>query len=214
MVEQAAILTGARRFGYPLAQAITRKLTESGTEAVMGTAAGFIEERLDDSVENEASEEETAEEPQKATFRYRSEGAWISKMIVTYLLNDKKIKQEVSGSGRIRQVKVRFQVRRPFWGDIMKYDRFKKKWCEPYEPHVFCYEKPPLERTFTISGNLWWEAVMRVSDEYHGETNEISLANVESSGKYFTFVSDLFFSVLCCRVHADYEKVTWMQFLG
>ena len=203
VVEQAAILTGARRFGYPVAQAITRKLTESGTEAVMGTAAGFIEERLDASVENEASEEGTAEEPQKATFRYRSEGAWFSKMIVTYLLNDRNIKEEVSGSGRIvkipsdaRQVKVRFQVRRPFWGDIMKYDRFKKKWCEPYEPHVFYYEKPPLERTFTISGNLWWEAVMRVSDEYHEETNEISLANVKSSGKYFTFVSDLFFFCL------------------
>ena len=53
VVEQAAILTGAKRFGYPLAQTIIRKLTESGTEAVMGTAAGFIEERLDDSVENQ-----------------------------------------------------------------------------------------------------------------------------------------------------------------
>ena len=53
VVEQAAILKGARRFGYPLAQSITRKLTESGTEAVMGTAAGFIEERLDDAVKNQ-----------------------------------------------------------------------------------------------------------------------------------------------------------------
>ena len=206
---QSAAL-GARRSGYPLAQSITRMSTESGTEAMMGTAAEFTEERLDDSVEDETSEfhetseEGTAEEPQKATFRYRSEGAWISKMIVTYLLNGEQIKEEVSGSGKIveipldaRQVKVRFQVRRPAWGDIMKYDRFKKQWCKSYEPHVFCYEKPPLERTFTISGNLGWEAVMRVSDEYHEETREIvgdiSLANVKSAGKYLTFMSDLFF---------------------
>ena len=127
-------------------------------------------------------------------------------MIVTYLLNGEQIEEEVSGNGRIvveipldaRQVKVRFQVRRPAWGDIMKYDRFKKMWCKPSEPHVFCYEKPPLARTFTISGNLWWEAVMRVSDEYHEETLEmvgdISLVNANSAGKYLTFMSDLFFN--------------------
>ena len=266
VVEQAAILTGARLFGYPLAQSITRKLTESGTEAVMGTAAGFIEERLDDSVENQhpmkhvkngaikvvanvgktmvsgavevaaasinhaknelairkrmrgktfetknekqkfrrtirhtasvknkehvinwqstkgsggyerlaethelceeipknddetsnvpdetersettvetnheiieddgsygTSEEELAEDPQDGTIMYKSEGYWFSKMVVTYSLNGKENKQEVSGNGRkikipsgARQIEVRFQVRRPFWGDIMKYVR-------------------------------------------------------------------------------------------
>ena len=83
-------------------------------------------------------------------------------MIVTYLLNGKQIEEEVSDSGGkveipldARQVKVKFQVRRPAWGDIVKYDRLKKTWCKPYEPHEFQYEKPPLERTFTISGNLW-----------------------------------------------------------
>ena len=120
------------------------------------------------------------EEPEETTFRYKSEGAWISKMVVTYLINGEEIKKEACGSGRIvripsdaKQVKVRFQVRRPFWGDIMKYDRSRKTWCKPYEPHVFCYKKPPIERTFTISGNLWWEAVMRVSNEYHEETGEM-----------------------------------------
>ena len=296
MVEQTAIMTGARRFGYPLAQSIARRLTESGTEAVMGTASDFIEERLDDSVENQhpmkhakngagkvgktiasgavqvataaivhgknelkikqkmkggafeakdkqtfrrtirhtesvenrehlinwqrakdsggyrpinetpelreeigqlesiyetnreinddnesygARDEETAEYPEEGTVRYKSEGTWISKMVVTYSLNGEQIEEETKGSGRIiriplnaKQVEVKFQVRRPLWGDIMKYDRFEKKWQEPYEPHVFQYEKPPLQRTFTISGKLWWEAVTRVSDEYHEETGE------------------------------------------
>lgn len=121
-----------------------------------------------------------AEKPQKGTFTYKSDGAWISKMIITYSFYGEEIKKEVIDSGTIvkipadaREIEVRFQVRRPCWGDIMKYDRFKKKWCEPYEPHVFRYETPPLRRTFTISGNLWWEAVMRVSDEYHEETGEM-----------------------------------------
>ena len=296
MVEQAAIMTGARRFGYPLAQSIARSLTESGTEALMGTASDFIEERLDDSVENQhpmkhakngagkvgktivsgavdvataaiihaknelkiqkkmkggafeakdeqtcrqsirhmesaenrehlinwkrakdsggyrpidetrelreetgkstriyetnreinsdnesygARDEETAEYPEEGTIRYKSEGAWISKMVVTYSLNGEQIEEETRGSGNViriplnaKHIEVKFQVRRPLWGDIMKYDRFEKKWQEPYEPHVFLYKKPPLQRTFTISGSLWWEAVMRVSDEYHEETGE------------------------------------------
>ena len=203
VVEQTAILTGAALFGHSLTQSTICDLTEPGTEAVIRTTAEFTKERFDDFMEDEtsefheATEEETAEEPPEAIFRYKSEGAWISKMIVTYLLNGKQIKEEVSGSGRIvkipsdaRQVKVRFQVRRPAWGDIMKYDRFKKKWCKPYKPHVFCYEKPPLERTFTISGNLWWGAVMRVSDEYHEETGEMGgytqQTNLKSAGKYLT----------------------------
>ena len=126
-----------------------------------------------------ARDEETAEYPEEGTIRYKSEGAWISKMVVTYSLNGEQIEEETSGSGRIiriplnaKHVEVKFQVRRPLWGDIMKYDRFEKKWYEPYEPHVFQYEKPPLQRTFTISGNLWWEAVTRVSNEYHEETGE------------------------------------------
>ena len=52
--EQIAILTGARRLTNVLTRNIPRALTESGTEAVMGTAAQFVEERLDDSVENQS----------------------------------------------------------------------------------------------------------------------------------------------------------------
>ena len=111
--------------------------------------------------------------------KYISEGAWMSKMIVSFFLNGKKTTQQVSGSGkfvtipsRARGIEVKFQVRRPFWGDVMKYNRFKKEWLRPYEPHVFRYDKP-ANRTFTISGNLWWEAVMGVTYEYHEETKEL-----------------------------------------
>ena len=53
-------------------------------------------------------------------------------MVVNYSLNGKPIEQEASGSGRIirvpltaSNVEVKFQVRRPSWGDVMKYDRFE-----------------------------------------------------------------------------------------
>ena len=119
-------------------------------------------------------------------------------MLVNYLLNGEPIEEEKSGSGRIikvpltaTDVEVKFQVSRPRWGYVMKYDRFEKMWCKPYEPHVFRYKEPPLERTFTISGNLWWEAVMRVSDEYHEETKEMD-DHIQSKCK--AFMSGLIFS--------------------
>ena len=111
--------------------------------------------------------------------KYISEGFWSSKMVVSYTLSGNEVTQEVQGSGKAinipaqaTSITVKFQVLRPGWWDISKYDRFQKRWCKPYEPHVFHYAKPPI-RTFTIYGNLWWEAVMRVSDEYHEETGEM-----------------------------------------
>ena len=52
--EQIVILTGVRQLTNVLTRNIPRALTESGTEAVMGTVAQFVEERLDDSVENQS----------------------------------------------------------------------------------------------------------------------------------------------------------------
>lgn len=124
-------------------------------------------------------EQEAGEQWPDGKVKYISEGDWISKMIVNFSHNGERVTEEVRGSGKsidipssARNVEVRFRVRRPLWGDIVKYDRFQKCWCKPYEPHVFRFDTPPV-RTFTISGNLWWEAVMRVSDEYHEETMEI-----------------------------------------
>ena len=121
------------------------------------------------------------EEEANGNVKYMSEGAWFSKMVVSYVLNkNEKIVKEVLGSGSsvdipsvARDIEVKFQVQRPFWGDICKYDRFGGFWCKPYQPHVFCYDSPPIHRTFTISGGLWYEAVMRVSNEYHEETKEM-----------------------------------------
>lgn len=118
--------------------------------------------------------------PEDCKVKYISEGYWASKMIASYFLKDKKITQEVRGSmksvtvpGNSTQLEVKFQVRRPFWGDIKKYDRFKRCWSKPDQPHVFKYDIPPPYLTFTISGGLWYEAVMRVSNEYHDETKEM-----------------------------------------
>ena len=112
--------------------------------------------------------------------KYISTGAWFSKMVVSYVLNEKKIVKEARGSGSsvdipsvARNIEVKFQVKRPFWGDICKYERFLGRWYKPDQPHVFCYDSPPIHRTFTISGGLWYEAVMTVSNERHEETKEM-----------------------------------------
>ena len=135
-----------------------------------------VPENLDAFTEEPANRElEADDQPMDGKVKYISKGAWLSKMVVTYLRNGERVTEEVRGSGRLldipsnaRNIEVRFQVRRPFWGDVCKYDRFNKSWFKPYEPHIFRYDTPPI-RTFTISGNLWWEAVMRVSNEYHDE---------------------------------------------
>ena len=58
---------------------------------------------------------------------------------------------------------------------------------------MFRYKEPPLQRTFTISGNLWREAVMRVGDENHEETGELD-GYIQSAGKCRAFMSGLIFS--------------------
>ena len=132
--------------------------------------------------EEDAEDEDQSEvsDAEDCKVKYISEGVWFSKMVVSYFLKGKRITQEARGSGEsvsipgsATQLEVKFQVRRPFWGDLMEYDRFKKCWCKPYKPHVFKFDTPPPLRTFTISGGLWWEAVMTVSDEYHDDTKEM-----------------------------------------
>ena len=115
---------------------------------------------------------------------YLSNGWWysgLSKMIVSYLLNNKELTKKVRGNGKqvkipynAREMKVCFKIWRPTsgWGDVFKYDRLKRCWCEPYEPHVFHYPTP-VTRTFTIEGTLWWEAVMKVTDEHHNEKDDM-----------------------------------------
>ncbi|CAH3187097.1 unnamed protein product [Porites lobata] len=69
---------------------------------------------------------------------YLSNGWWysgLSKMIVSYLLNNKELTKKVRGNGKqvkipynAREMKVRFKIWRPTsgWGDVFKYDRVEK----------------------------------------------------------------------------------------
>ena len=180
-----------------LAQRGASPLAAKSTNVVIKTAADFTEKYLEDSMENgsfhgfsvdglgltqefrDAVKKAISEQLFDGKVRYISKGYWFSKMIVSFFVNGKEITKEVRGSGKYvdipfnaRQIKVRFKVLRPPWRDILKYDRFQKCWCEPYEPHVFQYETPPI-RTFTIWGIMRWEAVMIVTDEHHNETNEL-----------------------------------------
>ncbi|XP_029214500.2 uncharacterized protein LOC114977819 [Acropora millepora] len=295
--EQDAIISGAKRLGNALARKISRSVAENGAEAVVGGPLHIVEERLDDSVENQSPgkhivngiknaarnfalgcaregvavfvnhaynefqgdqkfeeknenplidddakrsgsklfsfqnresflrDEENGEglhkwsaetcsvtyrplnieetpdlvpenlhslsedivlvelktdgQPKDGKVKYICNGAGLSKMVVSFFENSEKVTEEVKGSGKsinipssARKIEVRFQVLCPFWGDICKYDRFHKSWFRPDEPHIFRYDTPPI-RTFTISGNLWWKAVIRVSDKYHEETKEM-----------------------------------------
>ena len=180
-----------------LAQPGASPLAAKSTNVVIKTAADFTEKYLEDSMENgsfhgfsvdglgltqefrDAVKKAISEQLFDGKVRYISKGYWFSKMIVSFFVNGKENTKEVRRSGKYvdipfnaRQIKVRFKVLRPPWRDILKYDRFQKCWCEPYEPHVFQYETPPI-RTFTIWGIMRWEAVMIVTDEHHNETNEL-----------------------------------------
>ena len=89
---------------------------------------------------------------------YICDEPYFSKMIVVYSDSEgKKIPITVEGSGSMveipdhaRNIKVRFQNQRFIgtWRDVKKYDRRKKCWCEPTEPHVFTFSEP-VTRTFT-----------------------------------------------------------------
>ena len=142
------------------------------------TISTTFEEDAEDDVRDQSEVSDTAED---CKVKYISEGyRWVSKMVVSYFLKGERVTKEVCGSGKsvtvpgnAAQLEVKFQVMRPFWGDLKKYHRFERRWCEPDQPHVFKFNTPPPLRTFTISGGLWYEAVMRVSDEYHDETGEM-----------------------------------------
>jgi len=180
-----------------LAQQSASPLAATSAKVVIEKAADVTEKHLEDSVENgipnefslddlgltqewrDAVTKAISEEMLDGRVRYISQGFWVSKMIVSFFVNGEEITKEVTGSGKYinipskaRKIKVRFKVLRLPWRDILKYDRFQKCWCKPYEPHVFQYETPPI-RTFTIWGIMRWEAVKKVTDEHHSETNEL-----------------------------------------
>ena len=109
------------------------------------------------------------------TITYICKGPYFSRMIVEY--SDKEGKnppKTVEGSGskvkipaHARDIKVRFQNQRFIgtWRDVKKYDRNKKCWCEPTEPHVFTFPEP-VTRRFTLEGSLYYVAVMKITNEF------------------------------------------------
>ena len=114
--------------------------------------------------------------------KYISDVWWynrLSKMVVNYILNGRRRSKEARGNNKqikipalAKSIEVHFEIWRPPWGVILKYDRFERCWCKPNEPHVFHYPTS-VTRTFTIDGTLRREAVIRVTDEHHNETKEL-----------------------------------------
>ncbi|CAH3188551.1 unnamed protein product [Porites lobata] len=153
-------------------QLLTAEKHSDDTEADLPEAESFsLPDDVDDAEVHLTDEQSNS----GGIVMYLSNGWWysgLSKMIVSYLLNNKELTKKVRGNGKqvkipynAREMKVCFKIWRPTsgWGDVFKYDRLKRCWCEPYEPHVFHYPTP-VTRTFTIEGTLWWEAVMKVTD--------------------------------------------------
>ena len=136
---------------------------------------------------NNSDEEQTVSDSDDSTecvkpilMKYFSEGYWFSKMLVDYKENGETKHYEVKDSessipipNKATKIKVRFQVMRFLgtWCDVKKYDRFKKCWIEPNQPHTFEYNTP-VNRTYTLSGNLYYEAVMKITGDYDN-LNEI-----------------------------------------
>ena len=122
-------------------------------------------------------------EAKSGILKYISKGWWYngwSKMVVSYLLHRQRFTREVRGNGKqikipclAKKIYVHFEIFGLTWRTISRYDRFKRCWFVPYEPHVFHFATP-VTRTFTIGGILGREAVMKVRDEHHNETNELS----------------------------------------
>ena len=93
------------------------------------------------------------------------------KLVVQYTNDKNEVKYVASRNfypieipKNAKDIEVRFKVRRYYlWCDVKKYDRSKKCWSKPTEPHIFKYAKP-VTRSFTISGWQFFEAVTEVED--------------------------------------------------
>ncbi|CAC5410689.1 dnaJ [Mytilus coruscus] len=115
----------------------------------------------------------------KARFRFLS-NKWFTQMIVEFKeKGDVDVKKTTENGTAIevpmnaKDVKVYFQVMRFFkmWYDVKKWNRFENKWYD--EPHIFRYEMPPEQRVFTLGGSLFYEGVIKVTDERHDDVKDM-----------------------------------------
>ncbi|XP_028415130.1 uncharacterized protein LOC114538185 [Dendronephthya gigantea] len=121
------------------------------------------------------------DESMEYRLKYISKGHWFSKMIVDYDQNDERKHIEVEDSENsilipkdAANIEVSFKVMRGpgVWCDVKKYDRFEKYWVKPTQPHIFKY-RSPVSRTFTLAGGLYYEAVMKITNEHFDDVNEV-----------------------------------------
>ena len=96
---------------------------------------------------------------------------WYRSRLVVQYINDKNEVENVMRENscqieipkNAKDIEVKFEILQLplLWSAVKKYDRFKKCWSKPTEPHIFKYDKP-VTRTFTISGWMYFEAVIEV----------------------------------------------------
>ena len=113
----------------------------------------------------------------KERINYICNEPYLSRMLVECRDNEGKMETTTEGScSQVvipedgRDIRVKFQNMHfvNIWVDIKKYDRRNGRWDEPTETHVFAWDKP-VSRTFTLEGSLYYVAVMKVIDKYHGD---------------------------------------------
>ncbi|XP_041350643.1 uncharacterized protein LOC121369660 [Gigantopelta aegis] len=131
------------------------------------------------SVSDSSYQEETNPlSPVKERILFISEGLWKSEMIIKY--NTKRIAREkVLNHGesfyipfRASDITIQFKVSDSLGVkcDLTKWDRFHDKWYS--ETHVLRYQTPQT-RTFTIGGELYYEKILKITNELYDETNEL-----------------------------------------
>ena len=111
---------------------------------------------------------------------YISTGPWYSRMAVKYTIGNVPYPEKFAeGShsvveipGNSSNIEVRFEVMRfiKTWCDVKKYDRKNKTWCKPTVPHVFKFTNP-ASYTFTLEGDLYYEAVMKITNEHYDDVD-------------------------------------------
>lgn len=101
-------------------------------------------------------------------------------MIVEYKVNGDFKTEETFGSGSAieipivaENVQVHFKVMRfiATWCDVKRWDRYNQQWYD--KPHIFTYECPPEQRTFTLDGSLYYERVTQITNEMHDDVNDM-----------------------------------------
>jgi len=171
-----ALIQGSGR----AAGAAARNLIESVTGSVLSIEQPIPE--LDDEPPPLSADEEgidTAIIPEHNFFTFRDDGKGLFiKMHVQYILHGqeftiiKKSRELFTLPPRARSITVHFEAARgPKYSIIKKWNRKKKDWVVPTEPHIFYYDYPPCRR-FIIDGIPFYEKVVSIQKEDNLEVED------------------------------------------